>query len=315
GLSQNRKHLGLDPDFFPTEQLAPMVPPLALKQEESEGCHRNTYLDKATLSDDGAVQSSERIAGRPKPWMRADALIKYLQGEVLDNPVADEDGIDESKEITAYFHRDPWTTQVLPHIKVQPGTRQVADEEGYFTEVAIRMAPHWQLVAAISTELDAKVVRLGGEGHRAIVTPMEDTPPGWDELEKLRSPQPGHETAYVLTPGLAEATIDSELFSLIPETWKSSLRSCVGDRPLLWGGMSVFQKPKQSGQEHENPKDVAFQPQRAFVPAGTIYRFQPGQLPPHAQAADPPLKLLPQADDNWAKTFKSLNYGILLWGQ
>lgn len=319
------KYLGFDPTFFPLSQLAPMVPPLrrddsnstTAVSEEQHG--HNAYLRQID-------NTWEHIAGRPQPWIRADALLRYLKGEVLENPVPDETDPDGSQEIQTYFHKDPWTTQVLPHIKVQPGTRQVADEEGYFTEVAIRMAPHWQLVAGISATLDAKVVRLGGEGHRAIVTPMPEPPPGWNEFEPLRSPQPGHATAYVLTPGLAEATADSELFSLIPETWKPTLRSCVGDRPLLWGGMSVFQKRNQINQsttatsaqadkEPQAPKEVAFQPQRAFVPPGTIYRFQSGQLPPGVQSLDAPLQLLPQAGGNWLNTFQSLNYGILLWGQ
>lgn len=303
------KYLGLDLGYFSEDKLVPTVPPLSLNEENSEGYHRNTYLKTTAPNSDEVGQLSERIAGRPQPWIRAEALIKYLHGEVLENPVSDEKEPDGSKEIQAYFHKDPWTTQVLPHIKVQPGTRQVADEEGYFTEVAIRMAPHWQLVAAISTELDAKVVRLGGEGHRAIVTPMADTPPGWDELETLRLPHPGHETAYVLTPGLAEAETDSELFSLIPETWKPSLRSCVGDRPLLWGGMSVFQKPGSQD------KDVAFQPQRAFVPPGTIYRFPSGQVPAECQTSEQPSQLLPQVGGSWLTTLQKLNYGILLWGQ
>lgn len=297
------KYLGLDPDFFPEDHLAPMVSPTRLKLGHDGECDLNICLRQID------AETSEGIAGRPDAWIRADILVRYLQGEVIKNAASDE--------TTPYFHPDPWSTQVLPHIKVQPGTRQVADEEGYFTEVAIRMDPHWHLVAGISQELNEsiKVVRLGGEGHRAIVTPMQGAPPCWDELEKLRSPQPGHETAYVLTPGLAEATLDSELFSLIPETWKPSLRSCVGDRPLLWGGMSVFQKPKKPEQKHENPKDVAFQPQRAFVPPGTIYRFRSGQIPAELQTSDHPPQLLPQTSDKWLTTFKSLNYGILLWGQ
>ncbi|MEL6384880.1 MAG: type III-B CRISPR module-associated Cmr3 family protein [Cyanobacteria bacterium J06626_18] len=297
------QYLGLDPDFFPADQLAPMVPPMRLKLGHDVECDLNAYLRQMD------AETWEGVAGSPDPWIRADILVRYLQGEVIEKVA--------SEEAAPCFHPNPWSTQVLPHIKVQPGTRQVADEEGYFTEVAIRMDSHWHLVAGISQKLDAniKVVRLGGEGHRVIVAPMAGAPSGWDELQKWRSPQPGHETAYVLTPGLAEATTDSELFSLIPETWKPSLRSCVGDRPLLWGGMSVFQKPKKPGQEHENAKDIAFQPQRAFVPPGTVYRFQAGQIPPEFQTSDQLPQLLPQASEKWLTTFKSLNYGILLWGQ
>ena len=297
------QYLGVDPHFFPEGQLAPMVPPMRLALGHDGEDDLNAYLRQID------AENWEGIAGSPDPWMRADSLGRYLQGEVIEKVA--------SEETVPCFHSNPWSTQVLPHIKVQPGTRQVADEEGYFTEVAIRMDPHWHLVAGISQKIDAdiKVVRLGGEGHRVIVAPMERAPSGWEELQKWRSPQPGRGTAYVLTPGLAEATTDSELFSLIPETWKPFLRSCVGDRPLLWGGMSVFQKRKKPGQKEENPKDVAFQPQRAFVPPGTVYRFQSGQVPAEFQTSELSSQLLPQADGNWLTTFQKLNYGILLWGQ
>lgn len=205
------------------------------------------------------------------------------------------------------FYTDPWSTQVLPHIKVQPGTRQVSEEAGYFTEVAIRMEPHWHLVAGISATLEAKAVRLGGEGHRVLVSAMSQAPPHWESLQAFQSPNTTDKSAYMLTPGLAET--DEEHFGLIPKHWQSALRSCVGDRALLWGGMSVFQKL-------DSPeKSVAFQPQRAFVPPGTVYRFQPGQLPADIQDSLEPAKLLPAQGGSWLTTLNKLNYGILLWGQ
>ncbi|MEM8642449.1 MAG: type III-B CRISPR module-associated Cmr3 family protein [Cyanobacteria bacterium P01_G01_bin.54] len=306
------KHLGLDPDFFPKEQLVPMVPPMRLDGEGSASVQNlNTCLRKVSPVQE-TPEIWEGISGRPKPWIRADALIRYLKGEVIEH----------SDDEAGAFHDNPWRTQVLPHIKVQPGTRQVKDEDGYFTEVAIRMEPHWHLVAGISIKLEAKVVRLGGEGHRAIVSLMEEAPPSWEELQTFRAPGTAQDTAYVLTPGLAEVTTDSEKFGLVPESWQASLRSCVGDRPLLWGGMSVFQRPKRPEQKAEGaqdkaetPKDIAFQPQRAFVPPGTVYRFQTGQVPTEFQSSDGEPKLLPRNGGNWLDTFNALNYGILLWGQ
>lgn len=311
------KYLGFDPDFFPEDSLVPMVPPVRMDHvaaaEGATSLEENLNRCLRTIDD----KNREGIAGRPLPWIRADALVRYLQGEVLEN---NSEAQSESLSPKNYFYGNPWSTQVLPHIKVQPGTRQVAEEEGYFTEVAIRMEPHWHLVAGISATLDAKVVRLGGEGHRVLVSKMPAPPPQWESLIALRSPSTADEptaakstgqTAYVLTPGLAETA--EEQFGLIPTAWRSELRSCVGDRALLWGGMSVFQKLDSKD------KSVAFQPQRAFVPPGTIYRFHPGQLPDELidssqDATDPP-KLLPTQGGNWLKTLNSLNYGILLWGQ
>ena len=298
------KHLGLDSDFFSEEQLVPMVPPMrseAHTEQNRNAClYRHHQPDKTSEKDRTKAKSEiwDTISGRPKPWIRADALIRYLNGEVL----TDE----------ACFSGDPWDTQVLPHIKVQLGTRQVEDGDGYFTEVAIRMRPNWQLVAAISAELSAKVVRLGGEGHRALLEPMSSPPPCWNELQAFRQPKDGCDTAYVLTPALAESTAGDECFGLIPDVWKPALRSCVGDRPLLGGGMSVFRKEVVTEGKKELKQNVAFQPQRAFVPPGTIYRFKSEQV--SADLSDSS-RLLPDEGGNWLTTLKSLNYGILLWGK
>ncbi|MDY6940250.1 MAG: type III-B CRISPR module-associated Cmr3 family protein, partial [Cyanobacteriota bacterium] len=95
--------------------------------------------------------------GRLPSWIRASALQQYLNGdfEVSENDFCD----------------DPWTVQVLPHIHMETGARQVRDREGYFTEVAIRLKPGWKLVAAFNGKMSddsahSEVVRLGGEGHR-----------------------------------------------------------------------------------------------------------------------------------------------------
>ena len=301
------QYLGFDPDFFSDDSLVPMVPPMRtdlLVKSENGAANLNRCL--RTIDD----KTREEVSGRPLPWIRADALVRYLKGEVLENTAGDAEQSSRSPLPKDCFYGNPWSTQVLPHIKVQPGTRQVAEEEGYFTEVAIRMEPHWHLVAGISAKLEAKVVRLGGEGHRVLVSERSQAPPMWEILEDFQSPseaQAADRTAYVLTPGLAEMV--EEQFGLIPEAWRSDLHSCVGDRALLWGGMSVFQKP---GSED---KSVAFQPQRAFVPPGTVYRFASGPLPDAVQNSTDPHKLLPAEGGSWLKTLTSLNYGILLWGQ
>lgn len=289
------KHLGLDPDFFSEGQLVPMVPPM--RSQESAQQNRNDCLYRHSQPNE-ITQIWDTISGRPKPWIRADVLIRYLNGEVLTD--------------AADFHEDPWDTQVLPHIKVQLGTRQVEEGEGYFTEVAIRMRSNWQLVAGISAKLNAKVVRLGGEGHRALLEHMPSPPPYWDELQAFRKPKDDCDTAYVLTPALAETTADDECFGLIPDVWKPVLRSCVGDRPLIGGGMSVFRKEVVTNDRKELKQNVAFQPQRAFIPPGTIYRFKGEQFSTELPNSS---KLLPDKGGNWLTTLNSLNYGTLLWGK
>ncbi|MGY2881261.1 type III-B CRISPR module-associated Cmr3 family protein [Thermostichus sp. OS-CIW-28] len=228
-----------------------------------------------------SLKKGEYIKGRPHPWMRASALSAYLQGSL---PQADD------------FHEDPWDTQVLPHIDIKSDTRQVKEEAGYFTEVATRLRWGWRLAAAISARIPATTVRLGGEGHRALVTPLEDWDPGID-WERFR--QGTGRVAYLLTPGLAQPEADPRIYQAYPSQWQPYLAGCATDRALLWGGISAV---RRQGSER---LDFALLPQRAFIPAGTVYHFK----------EDPPLpRQLIGNPCAQSQTFASLNYGTLLWG-
>jgi CRISPR-associated protein Cmr3 len=92
------KHIGFDLIQFPNDELAPMIPPSLANLAQDED--RNTVL-----------HPNERIVGRPNPWIRLDALLQYLEGECLTDPSA--------------LKEDPWSIQVIPHIKMQSETRQL----------------------------------------------------------------------------------------------------------------------------------------------------------------------------------------------
>jgi CRISPR-associated protein Cmr3 len=189
-----------------------------------------------------------------QPWIRLDGLVLYLQGKYAALK-------------PEHFADHPWNTQVLPHIHMNPGTRQVKSSEGYFTEVAIRLKPNWKLIAGFSAALAPCVVRLGGEGHRVLVEPYPAL--ALEEIDPFLQPQATSTTAYLLTPGLAEVT--PFLYGVYPAAWNDLLAGCVSDRALLWGGLSEFRK-SEAGQADR--VESAFAPQRAFVPAGTVYRFK-----------------------------------------
>ncbi|MBD2302812.1 MULTISPECIES: type III-B CRISPR module-associated Cmr3 family protein [Nostocales] len=229
----------------------------------------------------------------PKPLIKAEALFNYLENNSNWHP---ED-----------FHENPWKTQVLPHIQMQTDKRQVKDADGYFTEVAVRLEDGWCFIAGLSEKLPESVVRLGGEGHRALVSPLESNTVLEKQLELIEGVSEAcrrHRSltvpnfAYLLTPGLA---LFNETYSAYPQDWKLKLKGCATDKALLWGGVSTMRK------ENKTKEEPALLPQRAFVPPGTVYIFD-GVLPEK-------LELLPQQGGRWLETFKQLNYGKLLWGR
>lgn len=254
-----------------------------------------------TIHDKG----KDKRLGEPQPWMRAEYLATYLDAKELS---WERDKLNDSP----LFHADPWDLQVMPHIQMKAGERQVKDEDGYFTEVAVRMRPGWHFVAWFDSGNEALpdqgVIRLGGEGHRALVEPISE-PQAWKALnglgsnggdslsERLRQ----RRRAYVLTPGLALADAEKRLYASYPKEWRNDLAGCATDRQLMWGGISAISRGEQT-----KISEVAYIPQRAFVPPGTVYVFK--SLPKEE-------RLLPEDDSSqWLTTFKMLNYGKLLWG-
>ncbi len=233
----------------------------------------------------------------PKPWIKAEALFGYLKGEKNSSNWCKQD-----------FHSSPWNTQVLPHIQMQSDQRQVKDADGYFTEVAVRLKDGWSLVAALSVDISATnniVVRLGGEGHRALVSSLEaDTilQKQLDDLISGYSSSTESNFAYLLTPGLG--LFAENRYRAYPQDWKVHLKGCATDKALLWGGISTLRKDTADNQTKEEP---ALSPQRAFVPPGTVYIFD-SKLPTNQQ-------LLPNGNALWLQTFIQLNYGKLLWGR
>lgn len=251
----------------------------------------------------------EVLCGVPGPWMRIDALLKYLNGS---NEFKEED-----------FQQNPWSLQILPHIHMQGGSRQVKDSQGYFTEVAVRLHAGWSFAVALSEMIErVEVVRLGGEGHRAIVQPLKEEPRHWKDLEERQnledvpiSQRGDHAIAYLLTPGLA--TSADSIYTAYPSDWKDCLSGCASDRPLLWGGVSHIRPRVIASQDRvqseDSEQEFALLPQRAFVAPGTIYHFDGNG----AQIKRD--RLLPSKQTNgkspWLETFENLNYGTLIWGQ
>ena len=246
----------------------------------------------------GAIAGEVDHLGEPRPWMRVETLKRYLAGESLEDAKPHD------------FHRNPWDLQVLPHIQMQSDRRQVCEEKGYFTEVAVRLYSGWKFLVGISTQLPEAAVRLGGEGHRAMLSHCT----GDRVLNELLNPlqprdQPTGTIAYLLTPGLADLGGETPCNGAVPSSRLAGLVGCATDKQILWGGVSQIRR-KRVGQTDEerrsNDPTFAVLPQRAFVPPGTVYVFK----------SPPPIDTGPLIPDRSAsqQTFKTLNYGKLLWG-
>jgi CRISPR-associated protein Cmr3 len=108
-------------------------------------------LQPMVLPTDLPADKQNHVIGEPQPWMRASALAEYLANDT-------DDWTPERFQNAPLFCKNPWDAQVLPHIQMNKGTRQVLEADGYFTEVAIRLRSGWQFV-----------VELTGQGENDLV--------------------------------------------------------------------------------------------------------------------------------------------------
>ncbi|NJM84913.1 MAG: hypothetical protein HC839_01115 [Leptolyngbyaceae cyanobacterium RM2_2_21] len=256
-----------------------------------------------------ALETDQYVCGKPDAWMRADVLTAYLGGQATFRQP------EFTHDFKAPWVRgNPWDVQILPHIHMQEGARQVLEADGYFTEVAVRMDPGWGFVVGIESdpseeespfrEIEKAVIRLGGEGHRAIASQIS-TPKHWQALQPFTKPQQAQtHSAYVLTPGLAQTHANQPLYGLCPHDWSDTVKGCASDKQLLWGGVRKVWRRRNPDNPDERSPEFGLLPQRAFVPPGTVYAFE--ELPQTQQ-------LLP-TDSKQREMFETLNYGKILWG-
>jgi len=153
-----------------------------------------------------------------RQYLPSDVVEKYLEkGEISPDDwlvKPDKDG-----------EANPWTVETRPHNAMTDGTRQVKDADGYFVENAIRLQPGWSLAIGIDQEIDTPTtLRLGGEGHRAILQRCQELDKQWQTLQNLSDDnrhQGERSLAYLITPGVFERIQDGKAMCRAwPWEWK-----------------------------------------------------------------------------------------------
>jgi CRISPR-associated protein Cmr3 len=228
----------------------------------------------------------------------------------------------------------PWTVETRPHNSLTDGTRQVKDTDGYFIEKAIRLDYGWSLAIAVDAKTynklkakgDSLTLRLGGEGHRAVLQACEALHSQWQELTQLsqqnfkqaesalqRSPEAGRVLAYLIAPGVFERKHDDgqAMCRAYPWEWKlayppnsnqgrGSLASVATEKPLPISGRASYTPIDRATQSIPAPQVFA-------APAGSVYYLEC----PATLFQDQPIK--DNNQPNKTHTWRQLGYSELLW--
>ena len=147
-----------------------------------------------------AEEATERgNDGELRRYLPAEVLERYLESGRL--PPADW-------QCQHLEERQPWQIESRPHNAIEPGTRQVKEADGYFVENAIRLAPDWHLAIGLARELETPAtLRLGGEGHRALLQRCDALDRQWQQLQarsQRNFERGGAAIGYLATPGVFE---------------------------------------------------------------------------------------------------------------
>ncbi len=243
-----------------------------------------------------------------RQYLPSDVVEKYLEkGEISpDDWLVKPDKDGEAK---------PWTVETRPHNAMTDGTRQVKDADGYFVENAIRLQPGWSLAIGIDQEIDTPTtLRLGGEGHRAILQRCQELDKQWQTLQDLsdNNRHKGERSlAYLITPGVFERIDDGKaMCQAWPWEWKLAHTVNSNQKPGHLVSVATDRAVPISCRirDKDDDKKSIPAPQVFAAPPGSVYYLnQPEQL--FAENPDSkPGKALERAI-----RLHELGYSELLW--
>ncbi|MGK7886907.1 MAG: type III-B CRISPR module-associated Cmr3 family protein [Crocosphaera sp.] len=261
----------------------------------------------------------DNLEGLYPAYVNYETILEYLQKSHISSEkwqkLAEEW---QKSQIKDNYSPQPWKIETRPHNTMTPGTRQVLDEDGYFVENTIRLQDGWSLAIGIKGKNEGEnlkitdnpqIIRLGGEGHRAILERCPQLEEQWQELQTIsreNKKKGGKKITYLVTPGVFERRQRNNHAHCKPSPWewttayptnpnqeKGCLVSFVTDKPLAISNRMRF------GQNISTPA-----PQVYAAPAGSVYYVE----------SDSEISLY--QDSNASKQiqrWRDLGYSELLW--
>lgn len=201
----------------------------------------------------------------------------------------------------------PWTVETRPHNALEPGTRQVKDADGYFVENAIRLHPGWSLAIGVDYEFETPAtLRLGGEGHRAILQRCDDLSDQWQQLQEVSAAnfnKGAKSLAYLLTPGVFERHSNGQpLCQAWPWEWKFAHIANPNQSPGPLVSVAT-EKPM--------PISSRFRHEQKSIPAPQVFAASPGSV----YYLEQPATLFQDQPDapDFLKRWRQRGYSELLW--
>lgn len=237
---------------------------------------------------------------------------QYLPSSVIKNYLEMGKIEQEDWQVKVEGEDKPWKVETRSHNSIKSETHQVKDADGYFVENAIRMAKDWSLAIAIDTENADKmgnttIIRLGGEGHRAILERCDELKQQWEELQKISQNnfnKGGKSIAYLVTPGVFERKHNGKAICRSwPWEWK--LANTVNGNQKPGHLVSV-------ATDKAVPISCRFRDKEdnSSIPAPQVFAAPPGSL---YYLNQPQTLFQDQETSGKVQNWRRLGYSELLW--
>ncbi|KPQ33179.1 MAG: hypothetical protein HLUCCA11_19435 [Phormidesmis priestleyi Ana] len=283
-------------------------------------------LENRLEEEELAAQQQSHMV-KPDPQLRQYLPAPMVMKLLKNQPLSDADWHCQGQE-----RPYPWTVETRSHNALAVGTRQVKESDGYFVENAIRLDANWQLAigldaqthALLQPQENALTMRLGGEGHRVILSAAPELTEQWAAISQQSNQNFASDTrsmAYLVTPGVFERKRKEQ----------STCRAYPWEWKLAHGDKDYGAKGKPGG--NEEPRNlVSVATAKALPLAGRLRDPKGGSIPSPQVFAAPPgsayymerpqglFQDLPQVNGkdnrprpNKANTWRQLGYSELLW--
>lgn len=249
--------------------------------------HRNDHD-----SDDDSLDFRKFL---PQP-----VVMKLLQGE----PVTESDFACDNGE-----RSEPWSIETRSHNSLESGTRQVKDADGYFVEKAVRLHSGWSLAIGIDQDISVPAtLRLGGEGHRAILERCEPLDLQWQALmeqSEANRQNEGQSLAYLITPGVFERTTNGRAMCRAwPWEWKLKHTANINQRSGNLVSVATDKAVPISARIRDETTGGSIPAPQVFAaPSGTVYYLDRPEVLFQEQS------IAPEKVRRW----RQLGYSELLW--
>lgn len=306
-------HLPRPLNYIGTQPLAP-VP--WLQQQEPEHPSQQMLWDQRRpaplLATGKDPEDKTEKADKPEyrqylPWEQVQRL---LQGQTLSK---------EDWTCPVGQKPKPWTVETRPHNAILSGTRQVKDSDGYFVENGIRLDEGWSLAIGVDRNThqalqDADIpttVRLGGEGHQALLKRAESLDPQWQALQtpsQRNFARSGPALAYLVTPGVFERKRNGvATCQAWPWEWKLAHTSQPNQTPGPLVSVATERPVPISCRIQGNDGSSIPAPQVFAAPPGSVYYLN------HPQPLFQDQPQTAQGQLNKTHNWRRLGYSELLW--